>query len=147
MPNAIRFPDEADGKEEGKVKDKINELLRDHFKPEFLNRLDEIVIFHSLGERELGEIVDLQLAHIKERLAKRHIKITVTEKAKALLAKLGYDPNFGARPLKRVIQSLILDPLSTKVIEGDVIDGQKITIDARGEKITFQVPEVVLATK
>ncbi len=143
----IGFTAEEDGPSEKRVKDKINELLREHFKPEFLNRLDEIVIFHSLSERELGEIVDLQLALVKERLAKRHIKIMVTEKAKKLLAKLGYDPNFGARPLKRVIQSLILDPLSTKVIEGDVIDGQKITIDARGEKIVLQVPEMALATK
>jgi len=117
---------------------KIREELKHHFKPEFLNRIDEIIIFHSLSQKEIGEIVDLQIAKVAQRLLKNGIKISVSEKAKALLAKKGYDPAYGARPLKRVIQNEILDSLALEIIEGKIKEGAYVKIDCDKEKITFK---------
>ena len=116
---------------------KIMAELKNHFKPEFLNRIDEIVVFHALDEKEIARIVDLQLEIVAKRLAKNGIKIEVTEKAKNLIARKGYEPNYGARPLKRVIQNEILDELALRIIEKKVKEGNIIKIDAKGEEIVF----------
>ena len=123
---------------EKEFENKIKAELKNHFKPEFLNRIDEIVIFHSLSETEIAQIVDLQLKIVAKRLLKQNIKIEVSEKAKKLIAKKGYEPLFGARPLKRVIQNEILDELALKIIEEKTKEGEITKIDADKNKIIFK---------
>ncbi|MCK5084533.1 MAG: ATP-dependent chaperone ClpB [Candidatus Pacebacteria bacterium] len=123
---------------EKEFENKIKAELKNHFKPEFLNRIDEIVIFHSLSEAEIAQIVDLQLKIVAKRLLKQNIKIEVSEKAKKLIAKKGYEPLFGARPLKRVIQNEILDELALKIIEEKTKEGEITKIDADKNKIIFK---------
>jgi ATP-dependent Clp protease ATP-binding subunit ClpB len=110
------------------VEQLVREDLRRHFRPEFLNRVDETVIFHRLTPEQLRQIVDLQLARVGKRLADQHIQLTVTAEAKALLAREGYDPVFGARPLKRVIQQKLLDALALELLAGKVKDGDKLRV-------------------
>ncbi len=117
----------------------LEPALRAHFRPEFLNRLDEIVIFHALGEREIAEIVDLQLAQVEARLADRRIRLKATEAAKKRLAGAGFDPQFGARPLKRTIQRLVVDPLTAKLLAGEVKDGSEVSVDATGDAISLSI--------
>jgi ATP-dependent Clp protease ATP-binding subunit ClpB len=107
----------------------VMEVVRAHFKPEFLNRLDEVVMFDALGKDDLAHIVDLQLALLEKRLAVRRITITVTDAARQWLAETGYDPAYGARPLRRLIQSAIGDPLARKLIAGEVTDGGEVTVE------------------
>src|SRR5262249_14728638 len=107
-------------------------------RPEFLNRIDEIVVFHPLGREELGRIVEIQLGHLRRRLADRRITLEVTTAAKAILAREGYDPTFGARPLKRTIQRLVQDPLAPKLLEGEFSEGDTVTVDAKGDQIVFR---------
>lgn len=136
---AIGFGDKTERKSTEKImQDKIMKQLKEKFKPEFLNRIDEIIIFHSLKQKELERIVDLQIKKVRERLLEKKIKLNVTERAKKLLAKRGYDPLFGARPLKRVIQTLILNPLALKMIDGSVKKGEKVNVDAISGKIVFK---------
>ena len=104
-------------------------VVRAHFKPEFLNRLDEVVLFEALSKDDLAHIVDLQLALLEQRLAVRRITISVTDAARAWLAETGYDPAYGARPLRRLIQSAIGDPLARMLIGGEVVDGGAVTVD------------------
>jgi ATP-dependent Clp protease ATP-binding subunit ClpB len=112
-----------------KKKESVLSVVRASFKPEFLNRLDEIVLFDALSMAELAKIVDLQLALLEQRLAVRRITITVTDPARDWLAETGYDPAYGARPLRRLIQSAIGDPLSKMLISGEVVDGGAVTVD------------------
>ena len=104
-------------------------VVRSSFKPEFLNRLDEIVLFDALTKDELSHIVDLQLALLEKRLAVRRITISVTDEARTWLADTGYDPAYGARPLRRLIQSAIGDPLARLLIGGEVVDGSRVSVD------------------
>jgi ATP-dependent Clp protease ATP-binding subunit ClpB len=120
------------------MRDKIMGELKERMKPELLNRIDEIIIFHALTEKDLLEIIELQLAEVRERLSARRVTLEVTDKAKKWLAKSGYDPNYGARPLKRVIQSNLLDQLSMQLINGTIKEGANVTVDVRGEKIIFK---------
>jgi ATP-dependent Clp protease ATP-binding subunit ClpB len=112
------------------LKRQIHETLLQHFRPEFLNRVDEIVIFNPLGKQEIEKIIDLQLHSLRRLLAERKIQIELTAKARELLFEQGYDPQFGARPLKRAIQRLIQDPLAMKLLDGDVVPGDSLTVDA-----------------
>lgn len=114
---------------EDRIKEKIMQELKNHFKPEFLNRVDEIITFHPLDEKQIRKIVDLQLDRIKERLEKKKIGLDVSKKAKDWLGKKGYDPDMGARPLKRVIQSEVLDELAIEMIEDKVNSGDTVTVD------------------
>ncbi|MET0728069.1 MAG: AAA family ATPase, partial [Acidimicrobiales bacterium] len=109
----------------------------DHFRPEFVNRIDEIVRFRSLTETDLAPIIDLQLDHLRDRLVDRRITLDVTERARASLAVLGYDPAFGARPLKRVIQREVADRLASALLDGEVTDGDTVTVDALDGEITL----------
>jgi len=120
------------------LKEKIMAALKETFRPEFLNRIDEIVIFNYLGAEEIKKIVDLELQKVAERLQKKKIEIKVTEKTKAILAEKGFDPNLGARPLKRVIQREVLDPLSLKIVSGEVKEGERVVVDLENGKIIFQ---------
>jgi ATP-dependent Clp protease ATP-binding subunit ClpB len=122
------------------LKKRIHDALLDHFRPEFLNRVDEIVIFNALGKEEIEKIIDLQLENLRKLLAERKIQIELTGKARELLFREGYDPQFGARPLKRALQRLIQDPLAMKILDGDVLAGESITADADLKKgqMTFE---------
>jgi len=111
----------------------VEEALRAQFKPEFLNRVDETIVFHQLGREDFVRIVDIQIERVREMLAERSLELEVTPAAKALLAEKGYDPHYGARPLKRVIQRVVQDPLSMKILEGDFPEGSKIVADARAD--------------
>jgi ATP-dependent Clp protease ATP-binding subunit ClpB len=112
--------------------------LRDAFKPEFLNRVDEVIIFNSLGREEIKSIVEIQLKRLRQNLASRKMALEITDRAKALLADKGYDPVYGARPLKRTIQRLIQDPLAVKILEGQFKEGDRIKIDSDGEEMLFR---------
>jgi ATP-dependent Clp protease ATP-binding subunit ClpB len=112
--------------------------LRDAFKPEFLNRVDEIIIFNSLGREEIKSIVEIQLKRLRQNLASRKMALEIADRAKALLADKGYDPVYGARPLKRTIQRLIQDPLAVKILEGEFKEGDRIKIDSDGEEMLFR---------
>jgi ATP-dependent Clp protease ATP-binding subunit ClpB len=118
--------------------------LREHFKPEFLNRIDEIIFFHALDREHLKQIVDIQLAGLTKRLEERKIHVQLSDNAKDLLVREGYDPIYGARPLKRTIQKQILDPLALRVLEGDFLEGDTVTVDvAAGGGLSFSKQEMV----
>ena len=119
------------------MEDKVMAELKKHFRPEFLNRVDDVIIFQSLDEAELGRIVDIQLDRLSKRLTQQNLTLDVDKSAKALLAKEGYDPQFGARPLKRAIQDHLLDPLATKLLEGEFKPGEKIKVSANDGELVF----------
>ncbi|HIA55482.1 MAG TPA: AAA family ATPase, partial [Candidatus Melainabacteria bacterium] len=129
------------------MREKVLEALREHFRPEFLNRIDETVVFHALKPEELKRIVDIQLAYLNRRLADRKMHLTATEGAEEWLAKTGYDPMYGARPLKRLIQKEIENPLSLHILQGDFMDGDTITVEAApdGHGLTFRKGEKSMA--
>jgi ATP-dependent Clp protease ATP-binding subunit ClpB len=114
------------------------DALRDHFRPEFLNRIDEIVEFAPLTRDQLGEIVEMQLERLRDRLAERRLSIELTEAAKELVADAGWDPAYGARPLKRSIQRLVENPLALRLLEGEFAEGDTIRVDARGGELVFE---------
>ncbi len=123
-----------------RMKEAVLEEMRAHFRPEFLNRVDEIIVFHALAEEHLKQIVDIQLGRVRARLADRQIKLELTERARANLVRTGYDPAYGARPLKRAIQKKIENPLGRLLVAGRVLDGQVILVDAASDsgELSFQ---------
>ncbi len=129
---------ELAGKDEKEMERRVMEALRATFKPEFLNRVDEIVIFNSLGPDEIKKIVDIQIGLLAKRLEPQKITIELTPDAKELLANTGFDPVYGARPLKRTIQHLIQDPMATKILEGSIKEGDHVVIDAKDGEIVFK---------
>jgi ATP-dependent Clp protease ATP-binding subunit ClpB len=112
--------------------------LRDVFRPEFLNRIDEVIEFQPLSKEQIAEIVELQLGRLRERLAERRIELELTDGAKEALAEAGWDPAYGARPLKRAIQRLVENPLALRLLEGDFADGDAIRVDAEDGEIRFE---------
>ncbi|MBA2495450.1 MAG: ATP-dependent chaperone ClpB [Acidobacteria bacterium] len=127
------------------LKDMILDVLRSHFKPEFLNRIDDIVVFKQLSREEIAQIIDVQLEKLRRNLAERGITIKLEDSAKELLVNEGYDPTFGARPLKRAIQSLIQNPLAVKLLNGEIGSGQIVRISAENGEMKF-TPETATAT-
>jgi ATP-dependent Clp protease ATP-binding subunit ClpB len=119
-----------------------SEQMREHFRPAFLNRIDEIVVFQQLTREQLAEIVDLQLARLRSRLADRGISIEVTDAAKEALADAGWDPTYGARPLKRAIQRLVENSLALRLLEGDFGDGDTVRIEAQDGQLVFERADV-----
>ncbi len=126
---------------EDEIRERILSSLRERFKPEFLNRIDETIIFHPLSEKVFGGIVDLQLARVVERLAKQGVRIRFAAQVKAYLAKKGYDPAYGARPLKRLIQNEILDPLSLEILEKKVQGGDVVETSIGKDRVVFKKME------
>ncbi|MBI5956583.1 MAG: AAA family ATPase, partial [Chloroflexi bacterium] len=126
------------GKDEAEMRRRVMEALRQTFRPEFLNRVDEIIIFHSLDIEQIVKIVDIQLANIEKRLAERKIGLRVTPAAKEYLANEGFDPVYGARPLKRTIQRRVMDPLAVQVLEGRFVEGDTVLVDREGTEIVFR---------
>jgi ATP-dependent Clp protease ATP-binding subunit ClpB len=123
------------------MKEQVLAALREHFRPEFLNRVDETVVFHALTEEQLKKIVDIQLAFLNKRLEERKIVLLPSEAGRDWLARTGYDPVFGARPLKRLIQKDIENPLALKLLEGEFKDGDRILIDSKGDGLVFKKEE------
>jgi ATP-dependent Clp protease ATP-binding subunit ClpB len=131
----------ADG-EDGfaEARTRVLDELRKHFRPEFLNRVDDIVVFHALGEAQLTHIVDLRLADLQRMLDDRHITLTLTDAARAAIFKAGYDRAYGARPLKRAIQRMVQDKLAMLILDGTILHGDTVLIDANADGLTFEVP-------
>ena len=143
---SIGFSSKVEVAERETMREKVFESLKEAFKPEFLNRIDEIVIFNYLQKSQIKSIVDLEMAKVEKRLAGKEIKIEITEKAKELLVKEGFDSSLGARPLKRVIQRLILDPLSIKIVTNEISEGSRVLIDEKDGKIVFDIPKMLPRT-
>jgi len=114
------------------------EAMTEVFRPEFLNRIDEIVEFHPLSKEQIGEIVELQLRRVEARLAERGLRLELTDEARAALAEAGWDPTYGARPLKRAIQRLLENPLALRLLEGEFAEGDTIRVDARDGELLFE---------
>jgi ATP-dependent Clp protease ATP-binding subunit ClpB len=114
------------------------DALRDVFRPEFLNRIDEVIEFRPLTKEQIGEIVELQLARLRDRLAERRIELELTDAAKEALADAGWDPAYGARPLKRALQRLVENPLALRLLEGEFADGDTVRVDAEDGEIRFE---------
>ncbi len=130
---------ELGGRDDAEMERRVMEALRAHFRPEFLNRVDDIIIFHSLTREHLGKIIDIQLARFRQRLADRGLALELTPAAVDKLAEAGYDPVYGARPLKRAIQRLLIDPLATALIRGEFGEGETIIADAGpGDELVFR---------
>src|SRR6202790_3458620 len=121
----------------------VMNALHGHFKPEFLNRVDDIIVFRPLGKEQLVKIIELRLEDVRRLLADRKISLELTDAAKELLLTEGFDPSFGARPLKRAIQKLVQDPLAMKILDGEVIHGDHVIVDARGGKVKFEISQRV----
>jgi ATP-dependent Clp protease ATP-binding subunit ClpB len=119
------------------MEDKVMAELKRHFRPEFLNRVDDVIIFQSLDEEELSHIVEIQIGKLEKRLAQQNLTLDVDASAKKLLAKEGYDPQFGARPLKRAIQDQLLNPLSMRLLEGEFKPGDRIKVSAKDDELSF----------
>lgn len=133
-----QFIQEMGGKESSEMEKRVMDLLRATFKPEFLNRIDEIVTFNSLGPEEIKEIVGIQIGLLSKRLEANKITLKLTDRAEEFLANTGFDPVYGARPLKRAIQRYIQDPLAVKILEGSVKEGDHVTMDARDGEVVFE---------
>jgi ATP-dependent Clp protease ATP-binding subunit ClpB len=128
---------QAAGDDERRVREAVLEELRGHFKPEFLNRIDDVVIFHQLSREEIVRIIEVQLEHLRRMLQERNITLVLDDSARELLAREGYDPMYGARPLKRAIQTLIQNPLASKLLRGEIAPGQTIHVSADGNALMF----------
>jgi ATP-dependent Clp protease ATP-binding subunit ClpB len=127
------------------VREAVMAVLRDHFRPEFLNRVDEVIVFKPLSEDQLAAIVDIQLRRLQQRMAERHFQLVVTDAARKLLAHRGWDPVYGARPLKRAIQRMVQDPLAMMLLEGKFSDGDSIEVDVRDGELIFNKAKVATA--
>ncbi len=125
------------------VREQVMGVVRMNFRPEFLNRVDEIILFHRLRRKEMGTIVDIQMGRLVKLLADRKITITLDETAREWLGDKGYDPVYGARPLKRAIQKYLQDPLAEKILMGDIPDGSAVTVSAGSDRLIFVTDETI----
>jgi ATP-dependent Clp protease ATP-binding subunit ClpB len=133
----------AGGRIDEPVRAQVTAALRAHFRPEFLNRVDEIIFFHALTREHMRAIVDIQLAQLAKRLAERKIQVELTPRAVDRLVEVGYDPVYGARPLKRAIQRELLDPLAMRLLKGEFVEGDRVLVDAEAEGLVFKKAEAV----
>jgi ATP-dependent Clp protease ATP-binding subunit ClpB len=129
---------ELAGKDNKEMESRVMDALRSTFRPEFLNRIDEIVIFNSLGTEEIKKIVDIQIAYLSKRLEANKMTLALTDRAREFMAKTGFDPVYGARPLKRTIQHIIQNPLAVKVLNGSIKDGDRVTVDVEKGEVVFR---------
>jgi len=123
--------------DEKQAREAVVQILRDYFKPEFLNRIDDIVVFKQLGREQIAEIINVQLEKLRAMLEERGIKIELDDSARELLVQEGYDPVYGARPLKRAIQTLIQNPLAVSLLKGDIATGQTVRVSAENGEMKF----------
>ena len=138
---------EDEKKQNISLREKVLAALKESFRPEFLNRIDEIIIFNYLDKEEIKKIVDLELEKVANRLGQKFIDIKITDTAKNHIAEKGFDPNLGARPLKRLIQREILDPLSLKIVSGEVKSGERVIADFENGKIVFRTLRDLIKSK
>ena len=131
--------------DEKEVREAVTQVLREHFKPEFLNRIDDIVIFHRLSREQITRIIDVQLERLRTMLHERNISLVLDDSARELLAREGYDPSFGARPLKRAIQTLIQNPMALKLLRGEILPGQTVVVSARNGDMEFSTQSQAVA--
>jgi ATP-dependent Clp protease ATP-binding subunit ClpB len=124
-----------------KAQELMMEALRRQFRPEFLNRIDDIVTFNTLSKEQIREIVEIQLGYIKTRLIERNLKLKLSDSAEELIAERGFDPEYGARPLKRAIQRMVLDPLAMKILKGEFQEGDTVEVGTRNGEIVFEKPK------
>jgi ATP-dependent Clp protease ATP-binding subunit ClpB len=127
------------------VREDVMNVVRSHFRPEFLNRVDEVILFHRLRRQDMGQIVEIQLARLEKLLADRKIVLDLDQTAIDWLANKGYDPAYGARPLKRVMQKELQDPLAEKILGGDILDGSTVKVAAGSDRLVFRASEVKAA--
>ncbi|MDX1388775.1 MAG: AAA family ATPase, partial [Acidobacteriota bacterium] len=144
----LGFVDEGSGFDYGRIKDKVTDEIERVFTPEFLNRVDETIVFHPLTKEQIGEIVHIQLGDVQSRLAEEGLSLNLTESAIKFLVERGYDEKFGARPLKRVIQRFVEDPLSERILMADFQAGDEIAVDVaeNEESLVFGAPSPSSAT-
>jgi ATP-dependent Clp protease ATP-binding subunit ClpB len=128
-----------DGADVASVEPQVMEIVRGHFRPEFLNRLDEIILFHRLGQSEMAPIVDIQVSRVQKLLADRKVTLELSDGARAWLGRVGYDPVYGARPLKRAVQRYLQDPLADMILRGDVKDGATVRVDEGDGKLELSL--------
>ncbi|RZM20002.1 MAG: ATP-dependent chaperone ClpB, partial [Sphingomonas sp.] len=129
----------GDGEDVASVEPQVMEIVRGHFRPEFLNRLDEIILFHRLGQAQMAPIVDIQVSRVDRLLADRKITLDLTDAARLWLGRVGYDPVYGARPLKRAVQRYLQDPLADLILRGEVKDGSTVRVDEGDGKLVLRV--------
>jgi ATP-dependent Clp protease ATP-binding subunit ClpB len=129
----------ADGQKVEDVEPQVMEIVRSHFRPEFLNRLDEIILFHRLGAEHMGPIVDIQVGRVQKLLKDRKVTLALTDGARAWLGRVGYDPVYGARPLKRAVQRHLQDPLADIILRGDMPDGSTVNVDEGDGALVLKV--------
>jgi ATP-dependent Clp protease ATP-binding subunit ClpB len=127
----------ADNQRVEDVEPQVMEVVRGHFRPEFLNRLDEIILFHRLSAGHMGPIVDIQVARLQQLLDERKVKLELTDGARAWLGRVGYDPVYGARPLKRAVQKHLQDPLADMILAGEIPDGATVRVDEGDGKLVL----------
>jgi ATP-dependent Clp protease ATP-binding subunit ClpB len=132
-----RWIQELDGSSREEMEGKVTEALRASFKPEFLNRIDEIIIFHNLTEAQIEYIVDIQMKRLESRLAEMNMALQLSDNARSFLAEKGFDRVYGARPLKRAIQRYIENPLSMEILQGNISEGTTVSADVDGDQIVF----------
>ncbi len=139
--SAIGFATKKDGQQNGyeQMKEKVLNEVKKTFRPEFINRIDEIIVFHELAEEQLSQIVELMAKEVAERLAERKIRIDITPGAKSWLARKGYDPIYGARPLRRAIERYLENPLSSKILRGDFKEGDTVSVKQKSDELTFNI--------
>jgi ATP-dependent Clp protease ATP-binding subunit ClpB len=128
---------QAEGEDTAAVRDQVMAIVRSSFRPEFLNRVDEIILFHRLQRTEMGRIVDIQMQRLSKLLADRKIMLTLDDRARDWLAAKGWDPAYGARPLKRAIQRAVQDPLAEMILAGRIHDGETVAVSADDVSLTF----------
>ena len=128
------------------MKSEVLELMKHHFRPEFLNRVDETVVFHALEREQLVAIVDIQLERLRRRLAEKRIELELTDEAKRFIAEAGYDPVYGARPIKRMIQKSVETEIARKLLSGEIQEGKKLTVDVQDGRLSFSSQSAVAAS-
>jgi ATP-dependent Clp protease ATP-binding subunit ClpB len=134
-----------DGATADEAREQVMAIVRQAFRPEFLNRLDEIILFNRLGRAQMRDIVEIQLGRLRKLLAERHLSLELTDRALEWLANAGYDPVYGARPLKRVIQRSLQDPLALMLLEGRLADGEPVRVDAGEDGLVIQSAPIAVA--
>jgi ATP-dependent Clp protease ATP-binding subunit ClpB len=132
-----------DGDDSDLVREQVMDVVRSHFRPEFLNRVDEIILFHRLKRDEMGAIVDIQLERLLKLLSERKITLELDDDARSWLANKGYDPVYGARPLKRVIQKYVQDPLAEQILSGQIPDGSVVKVTSGSDRLLFRARQAV----
>jgi ATP-dependent Clp protease ATP-binding subunit ClpB len=140
-----RIQSMSDDADYEKMKELVLEVVAAHFRPEFINRIDDLVVFHALRQEQIREIADIQIGRVAQRLAEQDIHLEVSQSARDFLGRTGFDPVYGARPLKRAIQTYLETPLASAILSGDFVPGSSLLVDLHDDKLTFQIAKTRVA--